>query len=74
MDRTDAAGVLLRALVQRLLLFEQVNVIVLATELHKLCPKVGARVCAADRQVVKHLLGESRSPVCRDEAPMRAEP
>jgi hypothetical protein len=72
MDRADAAGVLLRALVQRLLLFEPVNVIVLATDLHKLCPKVGARVCDDDRQVVKHPLRESRSPVCRNEEPMRA--
>jgi hypothetical protein len=63
MDRTDAAGVLLGALVQRLLLFEQVNVIVLATELHKL----------DDRQVVKHPLREYRSPVFRNEEPMRVE-
>ena len=73
MDRTDAAGVLLRALVQRLWLFEQVSVIVLATELHKLWPKVGARVCGEDRPVVTHPLRESRAPGCRNEEPMRAE-
>jgi hypothetical protein len=58
---------------QRLLLFEPVSVIVPATDLHKRCPKVGARVCSDVRQVVKHPLRESRSPACRTEPPVRVE-